>query len=182
MTGFDRDLIGEGFDRGDAGVTTFREERTLSRVHRFVLRAYRASRASCPQCPSFSSTKSTNIYVLRLQTLFVCFQKRHIPSRQMPGLYRPRGRYKWPPRGRFLFEKGTPQKYVLCGERQSVNGHVAQRIPAGNGSRAKRATRAGSCLRGDGSIGENDTKFESHYGVPNYILRKGPTPRWNDII
>ena len=27
MTGFDRDLIGEGFDRGDAGVTKFREER-----------------------------------------------------------------------------------------------------------------------------------------------------------
>ena len=28
MTGFDRDLIGEGFDRGDSGVTKFREERT----------------------------------------------------------------------------------------------------------------------------------------------------------
>ena len=29
MTGFDRDLIGEGFDRGDAGVTKFREEGIL---------------------------------------------------------------------------------------------------------------------------------------------------------
>ena len=27
MTRFDRDLIAEGFDRGDAGVTKFREER-----------------------------------------------------------------------------------------------------------------------------------------------------------
>ena len=26
MTGFDRDLVGEGFDRGDAGVTKFRLE------------------------------------------------------------------------------------------------------------------------------------------------------------
>ena len=35
MTGFDRDLIGQGFDRGDPGVTEFREEQISTNVKFF---------------------------------------------------------------------------------------------------------------------------------------------------